>query len=111
MDIVIKKHLRSQEIHPAVHFLLQITDIVFLVLIFHMAFRIACGADAEIAGTADLLYKLKCIPEPFLRGEDHAGRNVAPEGKDVLDAQFLQVADHPAHLFFRRRCAGEMRKA
>ena len=111
MDIVIKKHLRSQEIHTAVHFLLQITDIVFLVFLFHMAFRIACRPDAEIAGTPDLPEQPVSIPGPFLRGEGHAGRNVAPEGKDVLDAQFLQVADHPAHLFFRRRCAGEMRKA
>ena len=86
MDIIVKKHLSRQEIHSAVHLLFQIADVILLVFILHMAFRITCRADTEIAMLSDLFDKFARIAEAVCIGKCHPRRDIPAQGKDILDA-------------------------
>ena len=111
MDIIVKKHLRRQKIDPRVHFLLQVLDVVRLVLVLHVPFRIAGRPDAKVTILPNLFHQFVRVPKPVGGGKRHPLRNVPPQGKNVLDAQRLQVGNHLSHLILRGRGARQVRKA
>ncbi|MPN37028.1 hypothetical protein SDC9_184544 [bioreactor metagenome] len=78
-------------LHPTVHLLFQIGDILDFVLRFRVAFRITGAADGKITVLPDEFYQIAGIPEVFFRF--HCRVCIPSQGKDAVDVsspQFLQ---------------------
>lgn len=85
-NIVIKKHLCSQEIYTTVYFLFQMCNIILLMFGLYMSFRITCSPDAEISLTLDILDQLICILIMIRKWEFTLLWNISSESKDILNS-------------------------
>ena len=111
MDIIVKKHLCSQEINSTVYLLLQVADVILLVLVLHMPFRVTRSANTEIPVLSYLFHQLIGITETILIRECHIRGNIPAQREDILNPEFFKVLDHSAHFRFCGGRACQMGKA
>ncbi len=75
--MIIKKHLRRQKIHAAIHFMFQIDYIILLMLRLHMSFRITRGSYTKVSLPPDIFDQFTGISIMIRKREFMFCRNIS----------------------------------
>ncbi len=98
--IVVEKELGNQMLHPTVHLLFQIGDILDFVLRFRVAFRITGATDGKITVLPDEFDQIAGVPEVLLFF--HGRIFIPAQGKNAIDFGLFQFLQQFADFEFRR---------
>ncbi len=111
--IVVKYHLRREEVRSCFNFFLEVLDIFGLVRAFRVLFGVAGGANAKVGvcclDFADELNRMVVVAVAAAI-RDKFRCEVAAESHDVFDAGILHVFDALVDCFLGARNASQVRK-